>query len=159
MNITDTYPLLMGTTHPILRERADDIDVFDQSLAALGEDLLKLVVEYDGIWLAWPQVWVQKRIAVVSTLDDNHELLESYIIINPSIIFASDERSIHEEWCLSLPWVYGDVSRPDEITFTYKDVSWRAHKRTLTWFNAKVVQHEIDHLDWILFVDKLVSWL
>jgi peptide deformylase len=83
------------------------------------------------------------------------ELLEEVIMINPEVISKGEKTEIEEEGCLSLPGITGDVSRPTQITIKYQTIDGKQHIRKISGYNARIVQHEIDHLDGVLFIDKL----
>ena len=78
-------------------------------------------------------------------------------MINPEILEHSEEKRKWEEACLSVPWLCGDVERWTRIVIKYQDKKWKQHIQKYTWFSAVVIQHEMDHLDWILFTDKTIG--
>lgn len=111
-----------------------------------------------GIGLAAPQVGVNKRIIVVGLAKDRED--ESYplvIMVNPVLTKKSTETSIDEEWCLSLPGIKWDVERPHTIEVEWLDIRGKKMRKTVTGLGAKVVQHEIDHIDGILISDKFLK--
>ena len=125
----------------------------------LWADMMKYIKnpKHGGIWLAAPQVWYNKRLIVVSLLKDREdESFKTIIMINPEILKHSNEKDINNEWCLSLPKEKWRVERYHKIKLKYLDEKWKENKLVLEWLRARIVQHEIDHLDWILFTDKLV---
>jgi peptide deformylase len=139
--------------HPVLRERAREVtpdELSSDGFQAFLDDLLETMVEYDGAGLAAPQVHVSLR-AVVLALDDEPEFL-----INPRIRVLSD--SVRRTWegCLSVPRMRGLVERPDHIRLDFLDREGAEHVYELRGFPAVVVQHECDHLDGILYVDKVL---
>jgi peptide deformylase len=77
-------------------------------------------------------------------------------MINPKVISISSEKQIDEEWCLSLPWELGSVARPQRATIQRTDLKWKIHLKKVEWYNARIMLHEIDHLNGILFIDKLI---
>ncbi len=112
------------------------------------------------IWLAAPQVWINKRIICVYLLKNDNEIKKNgniIFMINPKIIIHSKECNIKEEWCLSVPNIYGTVSRFSKIKVSFLDQKWQENMLELSNINARVTQHEIDHLDWILFTDKIIN--
>ncbi len=126
----------------------------------LGESMLAYVKnpKHGGIGLAAPQVGVNKRIIVVGLAKDRDD--ESYplvLMINPAITKKSTETSVEEEWCLSLPGLRGNVVRPSTIEVEWIDLKGKKMKKTVTWLGAKVVQHEVDHLDGVLISDKFLK--
>lgn len=124
----------------------------------LGKEMLKHIKdpENGGVWLAAPQVWVNKRMIVVSLLKDrDDENFPTVLMINPEILEKSEDTEVDQEGCLSLPKEKGLVKRCHEIKLMYLDEKGNVKKLTLKWLSARIVQHEIDHLDGILFMDKV----
>lgn len=125
----------------------------------LGHEMIKYIKnpKHWWVWLAAPQVWHNKRLIIVSLLKDrDDELFKTVMMINPKILEHSTENYIDIEWCLSLPWSKWKVERYSSIKLHYIDEKWKENKLILEWLKARIVQHEIDHLDWVLFTDKLV---
>ncbi len=153
------YPLQIGINNPILRQKSKEIQVISDDIKNFAEVLLALMYEYDWVGLAAPQIGQNIRIIAVTKWDvkgDKFNFIKDQIMINPEILWHSKETEIDEEGCLSVPWVKGDVERFQSIRVKYLDINWKPMEETLTGFNARIVQHEIDHLDGILFVDKLI---
>ncbi len=122
---------------------------FQQFIDSLSETMLK----EDGAGLAAPQVSEQKRVVVVN-LDASGKPQE---FINPKILKKSLRKSIIDEGCLSLPGKFGRVKRPKRIKVKYIDRNGKSHKIKCDDYLSRVLQHEVDHLDGILFIDKLVK--
>ena len=125
---------------------------------SLAEDMVKHIKNPDNgwVWLAAPQVGVNKRLVVVSlmkTYDD--ETYRTIAMINPDIIEHSSELCSDSEGCLSVPWETGDVARWQWIKVTFLDIDGKKYAMKLENLAARIVQHEIDHLDGVLFVDKV----
>jgi peptide deformylase len=137
-----TYP------NPVLRQTAKPIADFDDGLKTLTEDMAKIMHGDDGIGLAAPQVGLSKRIIVIGDHDDH----KAYI--NPEITYTSKNTTVTEEGCLSLPKIFGLVKRPKKIHLKYQDLEGKTKKEKIKGFTATVIQHEIDHLNGILFIDK-----
>ena len=114
---------------------------------ALGETMIKA----DGLGLAAPQTNRHIRVIAVNINE------RPQIFINPQITAKSWLKDVQEEGCLSIPNVYGPVKRHKKITLTYYDRQGRQHKEKFTGLTARVIQHEIDHLDGVLFIDKLAK--
>lgn len=149
------------TENEILRKVSDEIkpDEFNKYIK-LWKEMKKYIKDPDNwwVWLAAPQVWYNKRLIVVSLLKDREdEKFPTVIMMNPIIIDSSEETCIEKEWCLSVPWKKWDVLRPKNIKIAYIDDNKKQVLLYLTWLSARIVQHEIDHLDGVLFVDKLVK--
>ncbi len=139
-----TYP------QPILRQTAKQITEFNQELRDLATSMAKAMYEDDGIGLAAPQVSVSKRLIVIGDADKK----SFTVYVNPEITFFSHEKSVNEEGCLSLPKIYGLVKRPKKIHLKYQDLDGKVNKVKIKDFTAIVLQHEIDHLNGILFIDR-----
>ena len=128
--------------------------------------LLALMYEYDGVGLAAPQLGKNIRMIAVTqwkeTKEKNKkkctkELIGEYIMINPEILEYSKTTQKTEEACLSLPDLFGDVERFQWIKVKYQTVQGKENTKKLSGFNAVVVQHEIDHLNGVLFTDKIIG--
>lgn len=125
----------------------------------LAKEMLKYIRNPDnwGIWLAAPQVWYNIRLISV-WLIKNRESEESFPFLNmfnPKIEEHSDDKDFDVEWCLSVPWEKWKVARFHKIRLSYFDEKAKQKTLILEWLPARIVQHEIDHLDWVLFTDKL----
>lgn len=108
------------------------------------------------VWLAAPQIWHNIRLIIVSLLNNREdENYKTIIMFNPVILEFSDECELWEEWCLSVPNKKWDVKRSKEIKFAYQDEKWSLKTLLLSWLKARIVQHEVDHLDWVLFIDRI----
>jgi peptide deformylase len=138
---------------PILKRRADQVVKFDDKLKTLIERMFLIMYEEDGIGLAAPQIGLSIRLFVVdvTSMDENGK---KKVYINPEIINSWGENTI-EEGCLSVPEVREDVTRPEKIEIRYQDETGIEHTEVLDQWPARVVQHENDHLDGILFVDRI----
>ena len=136
----------------VLRKKCATIAVFDKKLEDLAVAMIDSMHMSDGIGLAGPQVGVEKRIFVCHVPDDDPR-----IFINPEIIGTSQEISPYEEGCLSIPGVYSDVMRPQSITLQAWSLEGKPFKLEADGILARVIQHEIDHLKGILFIDYLTE--
>ncbi|MDA3940501.1 MAG: peptide deformylase [Spirochaetia bacterium] len=134
----------------ILRKKCATIAVFDKNLEDLAVAMIDSMHANDGIGLAGPQVGVEKRLFVCHIPDD-----EPRIFINPDIIGTSQEISPYEEGCLSIPGVYSEVMRPESITVQAWSLEGKPFKLDAHGILARVIQHEMDHLKGILFIDHL----
>ena len=157
------YPLQTWEDNRILREKSEKVDIFDNEIKEFSEILLDLMYAYDWVGLAAPQVG--KNIRIIATTQrkevkkwrkTNREIIWETAMINPEILEHSEEKKKWEEACLSVPWLCGDVERWTRIVVKYQDKKWKQHIQKYTWFSAVVIQHEMDHLDWVLFTDKVV---
>jgi peptide deformylase len=134
---------------PGLRQRAREVDKITDVHRRLADDMLETMRAAPGVGLAAPQVGVLERIFVWE-VEDEHGA-----VVNPVILASSDEESVYEEGCLSVPGLYRDVSRPARIEVEALDLDWNPLSLSLDGFMARVWQHEIDHLDGVLFIHRL----
>jgi peptide deformylase len=139
---------------PRLRAIADPIDKIDDGVRQLAKDMLDTMYDAPGIGLAAPQIGELKRI-VVMDLAKEDEPAEPIVMINPEILKFSDETVTTEEGCLSIPELYYDVERPAEVTVRYTDLDGKTVERAATDRLAICIQHELDHLDGVLYIDYL----
>lgn len=139
---------------PRLRAIADPIDKIDDSIRQLALDMLQTMYDAPGIGLAAPQIGELRRI-VVMDLAKEDEPRDPVVMINPEILKFSDETVVTEEGCLSIPELYYEVERPAEVTVRYTDLEGRTVEREATERLAICVQHELDHLDGVLYIDYL----
>ena len=137
-----------------LRAVADPIDTVDDDIKALAKDMLDTMYDAPGIGLAAPQIGVMKRI-VVMDLAKEGEKPEPMVLINPEITKFSDVVQTTEEGCLSIPELYYDVERPDAVTVKYTDLDGNEVIKDADGKLAVCIQHELDHLDGVLYIDYL----
>ncbi|XTZ19363.1 MAG: peptide deformylase [cyanobacterium endosymbiont of Rhopalodia fuxianensis] len=142
----------------VLRQPAKRIARVDDSVRKLVREMLQTMYSSHGIGLAAPQVGIHKQLIVIDcTPDDSAN--KPVILINPKITSISNELSLFEEGCLSIPGVYLDVTRPKMIEVSFKDEQGKPRKRQATDLLARVIQHEIDHLNGVMFVDRVDNGL
>ena len=139
---------------PILRQPTRRVTDLDGDLQRLIDDMVETMYAAPGIGLAAIQVGVGKRL-FTADLSKKEEAHEPQVFINPEITWASDEKAIHEEGCLSIPEYYEDVERPVHIKVKYLDLDGKAHEIEADGLLARCVQHEIDHINGVLFIDHL----
>ena len=137
--------------NPRLRDIAQEVDTVTDVERELVKNMAETMYAAPGIGLAAVQVGVSKRIIVIDISDSGDDLL---VLINPKII-EHDGMQVYEEGCLSVPEVYAEVTRAEEITFEYLDLDGKMVTQTTDGLLAVCVQHEIDHLDGKVFVDYL----
>ena len=141
---------IITNPNPILRKKSQPIkDVSASELQALIPEMTETMLKKDGVGLAAPQIGQNIRLIVIRYKDDN------LAMINPKIIRKSLIKEWDEEGCLSFPNLFGDVKRCKKVTVKYLDSSGKEQKLSGEGFLARVIQHEVDHLDGILFVDKV----
>ena len=137
-----------------LRTPANRIVKVDDSIRKLAKDMLITMYSAKGIGLAAPQVGVRKRILVIDLNFEDPNAAPN-VFINPEIISSSASLDTYEEGCLSIPGVYLNVVRPSSIKLSYRDEMGRPKKMNAEGLMARCIQHEIDHLNGVLFVDKV----
>jgi len=139
---------------PVLRQKAEPVKEVDEDILHLLDDMVETMYDAVGIGLAAPQIGISKRLIVMDCAKDDNPP-EIWKMVNPEIIRRSDETSKIEEGCLSIPGYNGDVARPAEVDVRYLDSDGNLQEMTATGLLAACVQHEIDHLDGVLFIDHL----
>jgi len=139
---------------PVLRQKAEPVKKVDEDIRHLLDDMVETMYDAVGIGLAAPQIGISKRLIVMDCAKDDNPP-EIWKMVNPEIIRRSDETSKIEEGCLSIPGYNGDVARPAEVDVRYLDSDGNLQEMTATGLLAACVQHEIDHLDGVLFIDHL----
>lgn len=140
---------LLGS--PVLRQRAGAIRAVDDEVRRLVDDLFETMRAAKGVGLAANQVGVARRAAVVDIGDDPPPL----VLINPVIVERGDDEETAEEGCLSIPEIFGDVTRSARVVVEALDRDGRKYRAEAHGYKARAIQHEIDHLDGLLFLDHL----
>lgn len=154
--------------HPVLRKMGVDIDKDYENLTQLIENMQETMVNANGIGLAAPQIGKAIRLFIVDTspfekdedLDDKErEFLANFkkVFINAKILKEEGEEWVFNEGCLSIPDITEDVFRQEKITIEYVDENFEKHTDVLDGLAARVVQHEYDHIEGVLFTDKISS--
>jgi len=138
----------------VLRKQTQKISSFDDELTQIVEDMVETMYDAPGVGLAAPQVGESIRLIVVDTTEDKEGDKEHMVLINPEII-ESEGKQIDEEGCLSVPELSANVKRYQKITVAFQDLQGKAHELSTEDRFAVVLQHEIDHLNGILFIDHL----
>jgi len=140
----------------VLREKCARVDTITPEILEILDEMVKMMEEQQGVGLAAPQVGISKRFLVMKN-PSNNKIIK---MINPVILSRSEEMVVKEEGCLSvlgpdmLP-VYADVARPSKVTVQWTDENGKTNTAEMSGFRARIVQHETDHLDGILFIDYL----
>ncbi len=151
--MSETLPILI-VPHPALRAKNRPVTPADaERVKALLPRMFDAMYRAPGIGLAAPQVGVNLRFAVVDLMPDNKPA--PMVLLNPRVTALDEERATREEGCLSLPGQYADVTRPARIRVTYQDENFVKREIEADGLLAACLQHEIDHLDGVLFVDHL----
>jgi peptide deformylase len=139
---------------PVLKAKAKPVGNIDGSIVRLMDDMLETMYRAPGIGLAAPQIGILQRVIVVDVADKG-EQPQPFAMANPEILWQSDETSVHNEGCLSLPDQYADVTRPKQVRLRYIDRDGEVRELDADNLLATCVQHEIDHLNGVLFIDHI----
>lgn len=141
---------------PVLRKKTFDIDAEDD-FTEMAANMLETLKKARGIGLAAPQVGVLKSMFVIDTSSWSNENLNTVekAFINPVILNHSDKKTYYNEGCLSIPGIFEDVNRPEHVEVRYRDLNFDWQEEVLTGIVARVFQHEYDHLEGVLFIDRL----
>jgi peptide deformylase len=139
---------------PVLRKKAAPIERVDAALLQLAQDLLATMYNAPGIGLAAPQVGILRRLIVMDPSRDV-EPKQPLIMVNPVILEPGNEMRTHEEGCLSIPEFTAEIERPASARVSYIDEEGKSREKTLEGIWSTLVQHEIDHLNGVLFIDYL----
>jgi peptide deformylase len=137
-----------------LRQVSEPVKKIDAGIRELVEDMFETMYDAPGIGLAAIQIGTPKRV-VTMDLAKKDDPRNPQVFINPEIVWASDEKAIYEEGCLSIPEYYGDVERPAQVKVQYLDLEGKTHELEASGLLATCLQHEIDHLNGVLFIDHL----
>jgi peptide deformylase len=138
---------------PRLKKLCEPVAEITAEVRQLASDMLETMYDAPGIGLAAPQVGVTKRVIVMDCIKDGPP--EPIAMINPKIVWSSEDQTVYEEGCLSIPEIYNDITRPAEVTVRWTDLDGLSQERQFSGLWATCVQHEIDHLDGKLFIDYL----
>lgn len=141
--------------NPLLAERSLPVETFDEELRQLAADMAETMYDAPGVGLAAPQVGVLKRLAVIDC-SGSEAPADLIVAVNPEIV-AREGEYLEEEGCLSVPGYFARVARSARVTLRYQDLDGQPREREADELLAVAIQHEIDHLDGILFVDRLSS--
>lgn len=134
----------------VLRQKAEPIKDFSSELGILVDAMFDTLKIDDGVGLAAPQIGVSQRLFVVDIPDG-----EKKVFINPEIVETSQETVAFEEGCLSIPGIYTDVVRPKRVAVQARDINGKPFNMNVDGFLARVIQHEFDHLNGVLFIDRI----
>jgi peptide deformylase len=144
--------------HPVLRQKAKPIDperITSPEIQGLIRDMIETMIEYHGVGLAAPQIHTSLRLVLAGGEEDAEGRMKVRVLINPEITPVTDELFGMYEGCLSLPGLRGYVERPAAVSIKAFDEKGQPFSLDISGFPAVVIQHECDHLDGILYVDKL----
>ena len=138
----------------ILRKKSDPLEKVDNELRKLMDDMLETMYAAPGIGLAAVQIGVLKRMVVID-ISKEKENKNPIFLINPEIVYTSKKTSIYEEGCLSLPGYFAEIERPAECQIEYLDYDGKKKEMKVDGLLATCIQHEVDHLNGVLFIDYL----
>jgi len=151
------YPIVVFGD-PVLRKKTVDIEKDSIDIKALASDMFETMESANGIGIAAPQIGKALRIFVVDgTKLEDEEGMDDFrkVFVNPHIIDETGDEWKFEEGCLSIPGLREDVSRNENVTIKYFDENWEPHEDTFDGMKARIVQHEYDHIEGILFTDHV----
>jgi len=150
------YPIVVYGD-PVLKKRAQDIEKGEVDVKELSEDMFETMEGAHGIGLAAPQIGKSIRMFVVdgSPMEDDDMVGFRKVFINPEMIDETGEEWAFEEGCLSIPNIREDVSRKEKIKIRYFDENWEEHEDEFDGMKARIIQHEYDHIEGVLFTDYL----
>ena len=155
---------LVTLPNAILRQKVRPVTQFDDELQTLIDNMIETMRNANGVGLAAPQIGENRRLAVVEALpdydEDDNEIPDTrdlFVIVNPEIVWTSNDVEDGIEGCLSIPGYLGEVERPLSIRVRAQDRDGKKIKLKLGGWTARIFQHEIDHLNGVLFIDKLTS--
>ncbi len=141
----------------LLRQKSKRLINITSEDIKIANQMMDTMIKAPGVGLAANQVGILKQIITINFEDKENDKRANYILFNPSIIEYSEEKVIMEEGCLSLPEQYADIERPKQIVLEYMDENQKSIKKEIDGYEARILQHEIDHLSGKLFVDYLSS--
>jgi peptide deformylase len=146
---------IYNCSHPILKKKTEDIQIVDDNIKKLVDDMFETMYVADGVGLAANQIGISKSLIVIDISHIEENLPPPLTLINPKIEYYSEELSEYQEGCLSVPLFYEKVLRPKIIQVKYFDIEMKEHNLEADDYLARVIQHEYDHLQGILFYEKL----
>lgn len=153
------YPIVVYGD-PVLKKRARDIEKGEIDVEELAADMYETMEQADGVGLAAPQIGKSIRMFVIdaSKMEDEEVSDFKQIFINPEILEETGDEWAFEEGCLSIPEIREDVMRPAKLTIRYLDENWEEKEETYSGMKARIIQHEYDHIEGVLFTDHLSAF-
>jgi peptide deformylase len=145
---------ILVVPHPVLKQQSQTVETVDDDLRALMDDMLETMYDAPGIGLAAIQVGVPKRVIVMDLAREGEEPQPRYFV-NPEILWASEETAPYEEGCLSVPEIFDEVERPARVKLRYLNYQGEQVEEDAEGLFAVCIQHEMDHLNGVLFIDHL----
>ena len=138
-----------------LKKKSVEVENITDALIKLAEDMMETMYDAPGIGLAAPQIGVLERLIVMDCAKKEDEEPDPIIMVNPTIIASSEENSVYEEGCLSIPEHFAEITRPEFVQVEWIDLGGKQHSEEFIGLKSTCVQHEIDHLNGKLFIDYL----
>lgn len=142
--------------HPVLRRGGKVVSNFDAGLRELSEQMMEAMYEEGGVGLAAPQVGIEQKLLVLNPAGDRADRSGELVLCNPKVT-KKKGRDFEEEGCLSFPGLHADVERWVKITVTYQDLDGKEGTLHAEGWLARIIQHEIDHLEGVVFTDRLTA--
>ena len=140
---------------PFLRRATQPVTQFDAELQALVTSMFEVMYDLRGVGLAGPQVGLDRRLFVLNPTGDRKDRDQEMAFVNPRILSRGKQLEFGDEGCLSVPGIYAEVERPHDVVVAYQDVTGAEGELAADGFLARIIQHEHDHLEGVLFVDRL----
>ncbi|WP_264049574.1 peptide deformylase [Methylobacterium flocculans] len=137
-----------------LRLASEPVGPVTDEIRTLAADMLETMYDAPGVGLAAIQIGVPKRVVTIDTSKDENDR-QPQVFLNPEIVWSSEEKRVYDEGCLSIPEYYGEVERPDRVRVRFRDLDGAEREIEADGLLATCIQHEIDHLDGVLFIDHL----
>ena len=138
-----------------LKKKSVEVENITDALIKLAEDMMETMYDAPGIGLAAPQIGVLERLIVMDCAKKEDEEPDPIIMVNPTIIASSEENSVYEEGCLSIPEHFAEITRPEFVQVEWIDLGGKQHSEEFNGLKSTCLQHEIDHLNGKLFIDYL----
>ena len=153
------YPIVVYGD-PVLKEKAKTIERDTVDVMQVSEDMFETMKNASGIGLAAPQIGLSIRMFVVDGAGTEDEDMMDFkqIFVNPQIVEVSEKDWVYEEGCLSIPHIREDVTRPNKIKIKYLDENWEEQEGKYEGLKARIIQHEYDHIEGVLFIDHLTPF-
>jgi peptide deformylase len=137
---------------PVLRKVSEPVGRFDEELRSVVAGMFARMRKSKGVGLAAPQVGLRQRILVLNATGKEED---DVVLVNPTIVARAGDRAVFDEGCLSFPGIYAEISRPDRCTVRFVDLTGAAVEREYSGFESRIIQHEYDHLEGVLLVDRM----
>ena len=146
--------IVKGKDNPVLRTVCNPVEEFDKDLKNIIRDMKDTLKKAKGLGIAAPQVGLDIRAFIfITDYGTRQQVVRE--AINPEVIFASEQQALGEEGCLSLPGKFGNVYRPNEVIVSFYDATGEKHQMRLVDLDARVFLHELDHINGVLFLDRM----